>query len=88
MEPKTIQVVPTPDHYWQAQLKLQLRFKEFLAFISKTFWSKKIIEAPKIFGPKSFVKIWSVTAEIFMIWANFARTNVSWTNVTMTVDIC
>ena len=36
--------------------------------------------------PKSFVKIGSVTAEIFLIWANFARTNVSWTNVTMTVE--
>ena len=37
--------------------------------------------------PKSFVKIGSVTAEIFLIWANSARTNVSWTNVTMTVEI-
>ena len=35
--------------------------------------------------PKSFVKIGSVTAEIFLIWANSARTNVSWTNVTMTL---
>ena len=28
-------------------------------------------------------KIGSVTAEIFLIW-----TNVAWTNVTVTVDIC
>ena len=37
--------------------------------------------------PKSFVKIGPVTAEIFRIWANFSRTNISWTNVTMTVEI-
>ena len=37
--------------------------------------------------PKFFDKIGSVTAEMFFIWANFARTNVSWTNVTMTVEI-
>ena len=35
--------------------------------------------------PKFFVKIRSVTAEIFLIWANFAMTNVSWTNVTMSL---
>ena len=34
------------------------------------------------------VKIRSVTAEIFLIWTNVARTNVAWTNVTMTVGIC
>ena len=34
------------------------------------------------------VKIGSVTIEIFLIWANVARTNVSWTNVTVTVGIC
>ena len=28
------------------------------------------------------VKIGSVTAEIFLIWTNVARTNVAWTNVT------
>ena len=44
------------------------------------------------------VKIRSITAEIFLIWTNVARTNVVWTNVartnvfwtnvTMTVGIC
>ena len=34
------------------------------------------------------VKIGSVTAEIFLIWTNVARTNVASTNVTMTVGIC
>ena len=29
----------------------------------------------------------SGTAEIFMIWTNFVRTNVAWTNVTVTVGI-
>ena len=28
------------------------------------------------------VKIGSVTAEIFLIWTNVARTNVAWINVT------
>ena len=42
----------------------------------------------KILGPKNWLKIGSVTAEIFMIWPNVARTNVAWTNVTSTVGIC
>ena len=29
-----------------------------------------------------------VTVELFLIWTNVARTNVTWTNVTMTVGIC
>ena len=33
------------------------------------------------------VKIRSLTAEIFLIWKNVARTNIAWTNVTMTVRI-
>ena len=33
----------------------------------------------------NLVKIWSVTAEIFLIWTNVARTNVAWTNVTVTL---
>ena len=36
----------------------------------------------------SLVKIGSVTAEIFQIWANVARTNVAWINVTVTVGMC
>ena len=43
----------------------------------------KINQGLQKLWPKSFVKIGSVTAEIFLIWANSARTNVSWTNVTM-----
>ena len=34
------------------------------------------------------VKIGSVTVEIFLIWTNVARTNVAWTNVTVSVGIC
>ena len=34
---------------------------------------------------KSLVKIGSVRAEIFLIWTNVAKTNVAWTNVTVTV---
>ena len=37
--------------------------------------------------PGSFVNIRSVTAEIFLIWTDVARTNVAWTNVTATVGI-
>ena len=58
---------------------------------SNKIWSKNILIKrnhgfQKLY-PKIFVKIGSVTSEIFTIWANFARTNVSWTNVTMAVDI-
>ena len=40
-----------------------------------------------------FIKIGSVTAEIFLIWTNVtwtnvAWTNIAWTNVTVTVGIC
>ena len=45
------------------------------------------IKALKKLGKKSLVKIGSVTAEIFLIWTNVARTNVAWTNVTVTVEI-
>ena len=31
------------------------------------------------------VKIGSVRAEIFLIWTNVAKTDVAWTNVTVTV---
>ena len=35
-----------------------------------------------------FLKDPVVTAEIFLIWTNVARTNVALTNVTVTVGIC
>ena len=34
------------------------------------------------------VKIGSLTAEIFLIWTDVARTNVAWTFVTVKVGIC
>ena len=37
---------------------------------------------------QNLVKIGSLTAEIFLIWKNVARTNVAQTNVTLTVGIC
>ena len=40
---------------------------------------------PKALGPNSLVK---VRVESFLIWTNVARTNVDWTNVTVTVVIC
>ena len=51
------------------------------------FGSKKI-NVCKTLGLKNLVKIWSVTAEIFLMWTNVSRTNVAWTNVTVTVGIC
>ena len=33
------------------------------------------------------VQIESETAEIFLIWTNVARTNVAWTNVSVTVQL-
>ena len=64
-------------------------------FRLKKFWSNKILvktefgsKACKKFGSNSFVKIGTVTAEIFLLWANVARTNVAWTIVTVKVGIC
>ena len=56
-------------------------------------WSNKsmgkTVGSKKIMTPKNcLVKIWPVTAEIFLLWTNFARTNVAWPNVTLTVGIC
>ena len=48
----------------------------------------KKIKVGKKLGLKNLVKIWSVTAETFLIWINVSRTNVAWTNVTVTVGIC
>ena len=33
------------------------------------------------------MKIGSERAEIFLIWTNVAKTNVAWTNVTVTVTV-
>ena len=38
--------------------------------VHKKFWSTKI-KASKSLGPKSFVKIGKVSAEIFLIWTIF-----------------
>ena len=35
---------------------------------------------------KNFIKIGSLTAEIFLIRTNVAKTNVAWTNATVTVN--
>ena len=48
----------------------------------KKFGIKKILglkkfRSKKSLGPKSLVKIGSVTAEIFMIWTNVTRTDVA-----------
>ena len=52
----------------------------------KKCWSTKI-EAQK-FGPKSLVKIGSVTAEILLTLTNVARAYGAWTNISMTVGMC
>ena len=46
------------------------------------------MKALKKLGQKSLVKMMSVTTEIFLIWANVVRTNIDWTNVKMTIQIC
>ena len=72
--------------------------------IAPTFLDQKIIISKKVCAknfrlkkfrstnsrpPKNYlVEIGSVTAKIFLIWINVTRTNVAWTNVTMTVGIC
>ena len=60
-------------------------------FRSKSFGYKRFLgpkKGPQKLGPKSLVKIGSVTADIFLIWTNVARTYVALTNVTITVGIC
>ena len=37
---------------------------------------------------RTFVKIMSVTAELFLIWTNVTWTNVARTNVTLTLGMC
>ena len=55
-------------------------------FGPKYFGTQKV--CVKQLGPKSLVKIGSVTAEIFLIWTNVARINVVWTDFSVTVGIC
>ena len=46
-------------------------------FRSKSFGYKRFLgpkKGPQKLGPKSLVKIGSVTADIFLIWTNVART--------------
>ena len=56
----------------------------------KKVWVKKA-RFKKTKAPKNLVqKVWprSVRTEIFLIWTIVARTNVAWTNVNITVEIC
>ena len=55
-------------------------------FCPKNFLFTKI-KAPNKFGPKSLIKIGSITAGTFPIGTNDVRTNVGWTNVIVTVEI-
>ena len=48
----------------------KLRLKK--SFGPQKFWLQKKFDSNK-FCPKSFVKIRSVTAEIFLIWTNVAK---------------
>ena len=55
---------------------------------AKNFRSKKC-RSTNSRPPKYYlVKIGSVTSKIFLKWTNVTRTNVAWTNVTVTVGIC
>ena len=60
-------------------------------WVKRSFVQKNLVhknQDPKKLGPKSFVKIGSVTSEIMLIWTNDAKTYVARANVTMTVRIC
>ena len=54
-------------------------------WVKQNFGAKN--QGYQILGQKRLVKIGSVTAGIFLIWTNVARTNVAWTNVTVMVGI-
>ncbi len=69
----------------EVEVELRLSLAKILG--PQILGSKKIKVCKKL-GLKNLVKIWSVTAEIFLIWTNVSRTNVAWTNVTVTVGIC
>ena len=84
-----LQVLRLKTEIWQKNLgKKKSVQKEFR---SKSFGYKRFLgpkKGPQKLGPKSLVKIGSVTADIFLIWTNVARTYVALTNVTITVGIC
>ena len=66
--------------------KKEFGFKFYLGLTRvdvKKIWLKKL--RPQ---KKCLVKIRPVTAEMFLIWTNVVRTNVTWPNVTVTVGIC
>ena len=58
-------------------------WKRFKMLGTKKIYVCKIKAPPKL-GPGSLVKIGSVTPKIQTV----ARTNVTWTNVTVTIRIC
>ena len=51
-------------------------------------WQLKMFNVVLGTYPLNLVKIGPVTAEIFLICTNDARTNAAWTNVIMAVEIC
>ena len=70
--------------------------KKFLVrkiFGNKKFVSNKMLVQKNVclkfeqLGPKSKVKIGSITAELLPIWTNVTRANFAGTNVPVTVDI-
>ena len=75
-----------PIKFWSIKLRVHKSFGQTKVW-SKRNLAKKT-KVPISLGPKSLVKIGSVTAEIFLIWTIVARTTVAWTNVNMTVGIC
>ena len=51
----------------------------------KHFCVKKNFGLKKLRPPSNWIKILSATSELFMIWEKVVRTNMAWTNVTVTV---
>ena len=67
----------------------QKKFYHFFLtkFLQMLMWLLEFVQdVPR--NLPSLVKIGSVTADIFLIWTNVARTNVACTNLTMTAGIC
>ena len=82
--------IKTPTKLGQEQLNYSWYEKKLSAQILPVQMSRWHLESKMV--PESYlqslVKIMSVSAEIFLIWTNVARTNITWTNVTVTVKIC
>ena len=83
MDPKTSWV---KKNLVQKNLVLKILVKKNIGSKNK-FWVTETVGMFKKGSQEPTFKIGSVSAEIFLIWTNVARTNIAWTNVAIAVEI-